>query len=183
MSTDHDQNELHRLLARENIRDCIARLARAEDRRCDQRIGKCFWPEADTDFGIFSGDFKQYRDWVIPGSPAVLLTQHILGQTVIQVKENQAAAETHVISYHRIDAGDQERDLVIGGRYLDRLEMRDREWRILQRTMLYDWCQDWGQSADLKNGLMGTPFSGDNYVGSTLDDYSESFFREFLAEE
>lgn len=182
MATEDDQTELQLMLAREKIRDCIARLARGEDRRCDQRISLCFWPDATTDFGIFEGNFRQYLDWVTPGSPAVLLTQHILGQTLVQVRHKQAAAETHVISYHRINTGEQERDIVIGGRYLDRLEKRNNEWRIIQRTMLYDWSQDWGQAVDWRQGMMGTPFSGEHFTGRALDDFSEHFFEEFLAE-
>lgn len=182
MSDNFLHDELQLLLAEKEIRNCIARLARGEDRRCDQRISQCFWPDADTDFGIFSGSFKEYLDWVTPGSTAVTHTQHFLGQTLTQVKQNRAAAETHVLSYHRVNTGEEERDIVIGGRYLDRLEKRDGEWRIIQRTMLYDWNQDWGQSADWRDGLMGTPFSGSQYVGTTLDDHSETFFAEFLAE-
>ena len=180
--TTTTEEELQQLLAREKIRDCIARLARGEDRRCDQRISLCFWPDATTDFGIFSGNFKEYLDWVTPGSPAVLLTQHILGQTLTHIKQDQAAAETHVISYHRINTGETERDIVLGGRYLDRFEMRNNEWRIIERTMLYDWNQDWGPSVDWTQGLMGTPFSGSQFVGTTLDDHSEKFFADFLTE-
>ncbi|WP_317932289.1 nuclear transport factor 2 family protein [Halioxenophilus sp. WMMB6] len=171
--------ELQALLDREKIRDCIARLARGEDRRCDERIKRCFWPSATTDYGIFAGDLPAYLEWVVPGSPAVVLTQHILGQTLIQLEsDEEAAAETHVMAYHRVNTGSEERDLVLGGRYLDRLEKRRGEWRIIERTMLYDWSQDWGQSADWRQGLMGMAFSGDQFIGKTFDDFSESFFIE-----
>ncbi|MYM61911.1 nuclear transport factor 2 family protein [Pseudomaricurvus sp. HS19] len=176
MSSDYTLEELGVLLDRENIRNCIARLARGEDRRCDARIRACFWPEAQTDFGIFAGNFDEYLNWVVPGSPAVLLTQHMLAQSLVRVEGNLADAETHVTSYHRVDMGEEQRDMVIGGRYLDRLEKRGKVWRIIERTMLYDWAQDWGPSADWSQGLMGQPFSGDHFVGQTFDDYSEQFF-------
>ena len=112
---------------------------------------------------------------MVPGSPAIPVTQHILGQTLIALKGTTALAETHVAAYHRVDVGSQERDTVIGGRYLDRLEKRDGEWRIAQRTMLYDWLADGGESADWSRGLMGAPFSGGHYTGKAAGDYSEAF--------
>ena len=36
-----------------------------------------------------------------------------------------ARAETHVMSYHRVDMGAGYRDATMGGRYLDRLEKRE----------------------------------------------------------
>ena len=69
--------------------------------------------------------------------------------------------------------GTEERDTVIGGRYLDRLEKRAGEWRIANRVMLYDWFQDFGVSVDWSQGVMGMPFSADHYTGRAVGDYSE----------
>lgn len=186
MSEQH--NEIINVIDREKIRDCIARLARGEDRRCEAELVACFWPDAQLDFGIFAGTLKEYLHWVLPGSPAVVLTQHILGQSLVELSSDnptnassdKSRVETHVISYHRIDSGqdgaDRFRDIVIGGRYLDALEKRGNEWRIYQRTMLYDWHQDWGAAADWSQGLMGQSFSGSHFIGKTTDDYSKTFF-------
>jgi hypothetical protein len=168
--------KLKTLLEREQIRDCIARLARGEDRRDAQMISGCYWPEATTDYGVFEGAFSDYLAWVVPGSLAIKNTQHVLGQSVIEIEGKDARAETHVISYHRLAMGDEERDTCIGGRYLDRLERRDGEWRIGARTMLYDWYQDWGRSIDWSQGVMGLPFSNDRYTGRSTGDFSEVFF-------
>jgi hypothetical protein len=46
--------ELTALLDREAIRDCIARLARGEDRRDARLIAGSFWPDATIDLGMFS---------------------------------------------------------------------------------------------------------------------------------
>ncbi len=87
-----------------------------------------------------------------------------------------ALAETHVTAYHRLVADDGDRDTVIGGRYLDRMDKRGAQWRIAQRTMLYDWYQDLGRSVDWSLGLMGLPFSADHYTGRSVGDHSETFF-------
>jgi hypothetical protein len=168
--------ELESLLERERIRDCIVRLARGEDRRNAELISGCYWRDSTTDYGVFVGTFDQYLAWVVPGSPAIPVTQHLLSQSLIELEDNVARAETHVTSYHRINMGTEERDTVIGGRYLDRMEKRGGEWRIAQRTMLYDWFQDFGMSVDWSKGLMGLPLSAEHYSGRAVGDYSEIFF-------
>lgn len=167
--------ELQSLLDREKIRDCIACLARGEDRRNAELISACYWPDSTTDYGVFVGSFDQYLAWVVPGSPAIPVTQHVLGQTVINLAGEKASCETHVNSYHRINIGAEERDTLIGGRYLDRLEKRGGEWRIAERTMLYDWYHDFGVSVDWSQGVMGMPFSANHYTGRAVGDFSEIF--------
>jgi hypothetical protein len=173
---DANSPELRYLLERERIRDCIAHLARGEDRRDASTISACYWPDSITDYGVFRGTFAEYLAWVVPGSPAIPVTQHVLGQSIIDLKGNVALVETQVVSYHRVNMGTEERDTVIGGRYLDRLEKRGGEWRIAQRTMLYDWFQDFGVSVDWSKGVMGMPFSAAHFPGRAVGDYSEVFF-------
>ena len=170
------QDELKALLERDKIRECIVRLARGEDRRNAELISASYWSDSTTDYGVFVGSFDKYLAWVVPGSPAIPVTQHVLGQSTIDLKGDTALVETHVISYHRVNMGKEERDTVIGGRYLDRLDKRAGEWRIAQRTMLYDWFQDFGVSVDWTQGVMGLPFSGDHYTGRAVGDYSKVFF-------
>ena len=169
---------LQALLDRENIRDCIARIARGEDRRDAGTIRSCFWPDATCEFGIFAGVFDEYLAWIVPGSPAVPVTLHTLGQSLIELDSDTARVETHVASYHRINMGTEERDITLGGRYLDRFEKRNGEWRVAQRIMLYDWQQEYGRSVDWSKGLLGAPFSTDHFTGRANGDFSETFFNK-----
>ncbi|HEY8385335.1 MAG TPA: nuclear transport factor 2 family protein [Porticoccaceae bacterium] len=174
---DGTQARLQQLLARQDIADCIVRLARGEDRRDGEALAASFWPDAIIDFGVFSGSFDQYLAWVVPGDPSLPVTLHTLGQSLIEIKDKVALAETHVTSYHRVVTDDGDRDTVIGGRYLDRLEQRNGEWRIIRRTMLYDWYRDFGAAVDWSQGVMGLPFSADHYTGRGHGDYSQAFFQ------
>lgn len=79
--------------------------------------------------------------------------------------------------------GDEPRDLVIGGRYLDSLQKRSGEWRITRRTMLYDWQQDFGRSVDWANGLLGMPFLTQHAVGSARGDHSVELFKRHRPKE
>lgn len=168
--------ELQAFLDREKIRECIARLARGEDRRDPALIRASYWPDSTSDYGVFRGTFDEYFAWVVPGSPAIRVTQHFLGQSLIEVQGAVARVETQILSYHRVAMGQDDRDTMIGGRYLDRIERRGGEWRIAQRTMLYDWFQDFGASIDWAQGVMGMPFSAPHFAGRTLGDFSETFF-------
>ena len=164
------------LLDREAITACLARLARGEDRRDGDMIASCWWPDARFDYGVHAGKFPAYLDWVVPGSDAISNTQHVLGQSHIELAGDSAKVETHAISYHRIDMGAGDRDTCIGGRYLDGFSKRDGEWRIAERTMLYDWYQDWGEAIDWSQGLMGMPFSAPHFPGRAHGDLSDAFF-------
>ncbi len=167
---------IQQLLDREAIRNCLARLARGEDRRSASLIRSCWWPDARFDYGVNSGDFAAYLAWVVPGAPAITDTQHALGQSHIELHGDTAKAETHVISYHRIDMGAGERDTCIGGRYLDTFAKKNDDWRIADRILLYDWEQDWGQAADWSKGVMGYPFTAEHFPGRANGDFSERWF-------
>lgn len=170
--------ELKALLDREKIRECVAALARGEDRRDAEMIAAAYWPDATTDYGVFAGSFDAYLAWVVPGSEAISCTQHVLGQSVIALDGDAARVETQVLSYHRVAMGGEERDTMVGGRYLDRMEKRDGLWRIAERTMLYDWYQDFGRANDWGQGVMGLPFSAGHFSGRAVGDHSETFFGQ-----
>ncbi|MFT4025210.1 MAG: nuclear transport factor 2 family protein [Novosphingobium sp.] len=177
---DLDTAELNAFLDREKIRDVIVRLARGEDRRDAEILKGCYWPDSGFDYAMYAGEFPDYLAWVVPGADVITNTQHILAQTLIELEDGavatRAKAETHVVSYHRVIVDEVERDTVIGGRYLDKLEKRDGTWGIAHRTMLYDWYQDWGPAVDWSQGVMGYPFLGPHYTGRANGDWSEVFF-------
>jgi hypothetical protein len=166
-------DEINELLDREKIRTCLARLARGEDRRNAELIAGAFWPCASVAQGVFSGSFDEYLAWVAPGSADIPVTQHVLGQSLIDLHSDTAIVETHVLAYHRVAAAGCDRDTVIGGRYLDWMEKIGDEWRISRRTMIFDWCQDLGEAADWSAGLMGTPFDTNGHTGRAHGDPSE----------
>ena len=176
---DTTDEQLRNFLDREQIRERIVRLARGEDRRSADMISACYWPDASTDYGVFQGSFDKYLAWVVPGSEAIKNTQHVLGQSVIDLDAtgaDTARAETQVLSYHRLDMGQGDLDTMVGGRYLDVFQKRGKDWRIASRTMLYDWYQDWGKAIDWSQGVMGMPFSAEHYSGRAVGDFSERFF-------
>jgi hypothetical protein len=172
-----DAEDLSSLIDRENIRSCLARLSRGLDRRDANLVGGSYWPGATDDHGVSLGTAEEFLAWVVPGAPAMVLTLHTLGQSLIDLRGVIAVVETHVTAYHRVQVDGQERDIFLGGRYLDRMEKRNREWRIAHRKLVYDWLNDLGKSADWSQGAFGMPFRTEHAVGLARDDYSETWFK------
>jgi hypothetical protein len=170
--------DLIELVDREKIRDCLARLARGEDRRNAELIASAYSPSATIDYGIFAGSLDEYLAWVVPGATGIPVTQHVLGQSLIQLYLDTALVETHVLAYHRVAGPAAHRDTVIAGRYLDWMDKVDNSWRISLRSMVYDWHQDLGDSVDWSSGLMGMPIDTAAYCGRAHGDPSERFFDD-----
>jgi 3-phenylpropionate/cinnamic acid dioxygenase small subunit len=129
--------ELQRLIDRQRIRDVIHRYARAVDRHDEDMIRSVFHPDAVDNHGPFYGTLPEFIDWVN--------TLH----------ENKALSHTHNICCHICDLdGDvahtesyiiwvlryvDEKTVLFGtGRYIDRLEKRNGEWRIAVRRVMTD---------------------------------------------
>jgi hypothetical protein len=45
--------------------------------------------------------------------------------------------------------------MIVGGRYIDNLEKRGDEWRILHRLYVMDWNQNSKSTAEWNEGLYG----------------------------
>jgi hypothetical protein len=177
MDFEVSMSELTDIIDREKIRDRLVRLSRGVDRRDAELIRACYWPEASDDEGVAVCSVDELVDWIVPGDPAIALTLHTLGQSLIELDGDTALAETHVTAYHRVRVDDHDRDIVLAGRYLDRLERRAADWRVSHRKLLCDWQNDLGAAADWSQGLFGAPFVSEHTVGLARGDDSESFFR------
>jgi hypothetical protein len=130
------------MLAQAAIKDVHIRYCRANDRRDEELMRSCFHPDAVIDL---------HEPFDVDGFIALgrtvldqyTVTWHNTGNQLVEVDGDSAWAEHYTISSHRI-AADQdgpERDFVASGRYIDRMERRDGEWRIARRMMLLDFTR------------------------------------------
>jgi len=81
---------------------------------------------------------------------------HMVGNLIIRIDGERAALEACFYGYHAapLDAGYG--DLVIGGRYLDVFALRDDEWRILEKTIMFDWHRQYPDAVGSASGPMGS---------------------------
>ena len=154
---------------REAIRDVIGAYAHAIDRRRWDMMEKLFHDDATFGFGTVSGDWRGFVEQASAIIDQCLATQHHLGQVQFGFESDTVChTETYLNAMHVIPAGYPIPDVfpdrgrpyhaIVAGRYVDRFEKRATpdgvEWRIAQRTGLYDWrdCQE----IDIE-GLAETP--------------------------
>ena len=133
------------LVAQQEIRDVLIRYTRGVDRRDDDLVRSCYWPGAHDDHGAFQGTVEEFVDWL-----QVLdhydSTMHLIGNQLVEIDGDTAHAESYCVAYHRRSArgGEPGHDLVLGLRYIDRLERRPAsqgEWRIADRKCAFDWSR------------------------------------------
>lgn len=157
MSNDSVLTRLDRLESCEAIRNCLHQYARAIDRRDGKIIDTIFWPDSNVEYGIYKGTGGEFsgliHGWMDNGFK---LTDHLLGNVTINVQGDRAHSETYLLAFHHLVREDGSVfDWLVGGRYQDRFERRDGEWRIAFRRLIYDWYREWDDTRDWAVGLMG----------------------------
>lgn len=132
------------------ISDVIAAYAHAIDRRRWGMMERLFHPDAQFQFGTVLGDWRGFVEQARAIIDPCLATQHQLGQIQFGFDgEKSCHTETYMTAMHTVPAGYPVAEVfpdkgkiysaVVAGRYVDRFEKRDGEWRIAQRSGLYDW--------------------------------------------
>lgn len=126
--------------AKQACTDLVYKLARGID-RCDRDILlSVFHPDATDDHGQFKGTAVEFVDWVLPVVATMERTQHFIGNVLIDVDGNEAWGESYFIANHDMNGPDGSPiRYVVSGRYLDRFERRNGEWRIAHRGCVFDW--------------------------------------------
>ena len=133
---------LEDLLAAAAIKDVHIRYCRANDRRDQELMRDCFHPAAVIELHekLSVDAFIELGRVTLSGYTT---TWHNTGNQLVEVSGDAAWAEHYTISSHRMAAGQgrPERDFVVHGRYIDRMEKRDGEWRIARRKMIVDYTR------------------------------------------
>lgn len=146
------QNMLTELMDREKIRDCMMRYAQAVDRMDVALLKSVYWPDGNDWHGSFNGNAHEFADWIIPElTRTTVRCQHFLGGSLIRFTEpKKAHVETYSQNYHTMRREDDENyDLVVGSRYIDKMEKRGNEWRIFSRIVMVEWVGEATKSVDL----------------------------------
>jgi len=132
-----------RLLAKDAITEVLNRFARGADSADLAVIRSVYWPEATDDHGNFSGNAMEFAEYAMDVLKAFRTTMHFLTNVSIEfVVAHQAEVQCYFYAYHEhLPGADGTPPMVtvVGGRYLDRFEERDGEWRILKRVVTMDW--------------------------------------------
>jgi len=156
------------------ISDCIHRYCHAVDRRRWSLMEQVFHPDATYKFFSIEGSWRDFLAQAEALINPVGPTHHQVSNIMVRFESDTVAwSETYLRAYHlvppdyppwtvfSIEGGGV---ILIGGRYIDRFERRDSQWRIAHRHGMLDWRQDHPLN---DGGLSKTPTewrgsSGDN---------------------
>jgi hypothetical protein len=138
------ETELAVLVAKDEIRTVFAKYCRGLDRRNRDLVANCFHADSCLNFGLYKGDGDGWADLAIDGVDRYFEGNsfYFLGQSSIVVGGETALAETYIFSPKTMKVRSSEGEVEMwmgGGRFIDKLERRLGEWRILNRTFVADW--------------------------------------------
>ena len=130
--------KLQRLIDRQEILDAIHRYARALDRHDDELLRSVFHADAIDNHGPWVGPREEFVQWANHECHNKLdAHMHHITTHHCEIEGSVAHTESYVLFVHRHKDG--RTVLVGGGRYIDRLEKREDEWRIAVRRLVMDY--------------------------------------------
>jgi len=143
-TTPTKQSErLELMLARDEIRDVLARYARGVDRADGPLLKSCYHPDAIEEHGgNYTGNAFAYVDSAIPRIRKMGAMQHLLGSMHFDFDGDTAYVETYIWTFVRFSVDGKDTDTFTGGRLFDRFERREGVWKILHRRTIFDWNRD-----------------------------------------
>lgn len=125
------------LTAKQEILECLTRISRGIDRSDRDLFLSGYHPDALIDAGAFVSPPDQVFDGARTGHEhGQSATLHNLLNHSCDLDGDIAHCETY---FFFSGVNRDETNWVGGGRYLDRLEWRDQEWRIAFRYTIMEW--------------------------------------------
>lgn len=132
-----DETKLQALLDKQEIHERLTAFSRGMDRFDHASYSSAFWPDAVMAAGPFVGTPQECWEWAVPMHEAgQILTHHSLLNCTIDIQGDEAHTETYYIFVGR---NRDESLWQAGGRYVDRFERRNGEWRIAMRHNAIEW--------------------------------------------
>lgn len=139
MSKDQ-ATRIQEMLDKQDIHDALLRYCRSIDRCDPDLLRTVYHPDATDDHGTFVGGVDAFVEWVMQGlHEQFIVTTHALSNVLIEVDGDTAHAESYVNSFHLGERDGQMYEFTFCGRYVDRFERRQGEWKIANRVTVFDW--------------------------------------------
>ena len=125
---------------RQAIADILHLHCRGLDRADSAALQSCYWPDAEVDYGNYVGPALDFAGLVVAAlKDNYELTRHALSNMLVDLQASRAHGEPDVKADHLLPGAALE--MCFGGRYLDLLEKRGGQWRILHRRVVMDWAK------------------------------------------
>jgi len=131
--------ETNQLLDRCAIDVVLTRYARGVDRIDIPLIKSAFWPGAIDEHGTFNGLADDFADYLNQSLRAFAISSHVLSNLHVEFDGDRANVESYFTATHVMKPELGGARFVLAGRYIDQMEKRDGEWRIVHRRLVRDW--------------------------------------------
>ena len=129
---------LEEISDRMRIDDLLIRYTVAIDTKDWKLLDTCFTADADVDYtssGGIRGKYPEVRAWLEKALAPFAMTQHLIGNTTLELDGERARARTMVFNpmgIQKSDGGLQV--LYVGAWYVDELVRTPDGWRIRERS-------------------------------------------------
>ncbi|MET0377949.1 MAG: nuclear transport factor 2 family protein [Spongiibacteraceae bacterium] len=136
--------ELQRVIDESAIRRLLDNYPRALDRQDHALLASLFHPGAIDDHGVFNGPAAGFVEFMRGGSVPGTHWMHHNGTQIVEIEGDVANTETYTLAFCRqppLNPGENDREIMLRVRYLDRVEKRNGEWKIAHRRVVYSPCQ------------------------------------------
>jgi hypothetical protein len=160
-----DIKALRQLIDRQAIVDCVHRYARGLDRRDEELLRSAYHADAVEDHGAYVGGVDGLVQYLFKVHERFAGDQRHVTTTNVEIAGDEAHAESYFLSAIPLVAA--EKIMLTAGRYVDRLERRDRAWRIARRVVVLEW------HGTMKGGTVDAT----DHVGPRLDREDVSYAR------
>ena len=158
----YSEEEVVELIARQKCYDVLTRYCRALYRADVDLMRSVYWEDGIDDHGVFKGNAHEFSDFIIKEIQNWFeVTVHSISNVHMEYYGDVMCTESYLTAYHKVigekekieavqgseyysrlnlaEVGDTHHVFFYGGRYVDRLEKRDGEWRIALRRVVMDW--------------------------------------------
>lgn len=133
-----DDAALQRILDKDAIWECVLRYTRGLDRLDLDLFRSAYWEDALTCHGHVNGSVDDFLDWWLPLQQRREVGQHVVTNHWVSFDGADAAdGETYFLASIKNAAEDFVE--LLAGRYVDRFEKRDGQWRIKTRVLIFEW--------------------------------------------
>lgn len=141
---------------RQDILDCIVRESRGRDRHDTELTASCYWPEGADEHGAVPLPASIYPEKANEGHEVAFgMNQHNLANHTCEIQGDTAYCETYVVGTFL--SHDDQTCTIAAGRYMDQMEKRNGEWRILWRRSTTETAMqgsaEWLQNPAVKGFL------------------------------
>ena len=155
------------LLAIEACREAARRYSRGIDRLDRDEMRAAYWPDAIDDHGRFIGNAWEFVDICMVAHDRWSSTLHTIANHTVELDDDGTHSRGECYNYAVLRRAEEDLLDVFVGRYLDRYECRDGEWRIIHRVCVHEHTLTVDASTPMPGG-------SDEFLQGSFDRGGES---------